>query len=45
MLEVNWNMHKTTLDILDKVIVKCMDFSEFLTTFTEDLKIEDLCTN
>ena len=42
MLEVNWNMPKTTLDILDKVLIKCMDFSEFLNTFTEDLKIEEL---
>ena len=42
MSEVNWIMAKTTLDILDKVLIKCMDFSEFLSTFTEDLKIEDL---
>ena len=40
--EVSRTMPKATLDILDKVLIKCMDFSEFLNTFTEDLKIEDL---
>ena len=35
-------MSKDTLDILDKVLIKCMDFLESLSTFTEDLKIEDL---
>ena len=35
-------MPKTTLDNLDKILVKSMDFSEILNTFTEDLKIE-LC--
>ena len=35
-------MPKITLDILDKVLMKCMDFLELLTTFSEDLKIEDL---
>ena len=33
-------MSNITLDILDKVLIKCMDFSELLTT--EDLKMEDL---
>ena len=36
-------MSKTTLDILGKALIKCMDFSEYLNTFTEDLKIEELC--
>ena len=40
--EVKWTMPNATLDILDKVLIKCMDFSEYLNTFTEDLKIEDL---
>ena len=39
MSEVNWIMSKTNLD---KMSVKSMDFSEFLSCFTEDLKIEDL---
>ena len=38
-------MPKTTLDNLDKILVKSMDFSEFFTCFTENLKIEELCKN
>ena len=43
MSEVNWNLPKTTLDNIGKILLKSMDFLEFLNTFTEDLKIEDLC--
>ena len=35
-------MLKATPDIVDKVLIECMDFSEFLSTFSEDLKIEEL---
>ena len=35
-------MPKITLDILDKVLIKGMDFLEFLTTFSQDWKIEEL---
>ena len=35
-------MPKATLDNLDKVLIKCVDISEFLSCFTEDLKIEGL---
>ena len=35
-------MPKTFVDTLDKVLVKSMDFCEFLTIFTEDLKIEEV---
>ena len=41
--EVKWIMSRTTLDNLDKILVKSMEFSGFLNTFTEDLKIEKLC--
>ena len=33
-------MPEIFMDTLDKAIVKSMDFSQFLTTFIEDLKIE-----
>ena len=35
-------MPNKSLDIVDKVLIKCMDFSELLTTISEDLTIEDL---
>ena len=38
--EVIWIMPEHTVDQIDKPLVKSMDFCEFLTTLTEDLKIE-----
>ena len=35
-------MPNKSLDVVDKVLIKCMDFLELLTTFSEDLTIEDL---
>ena len=41
--EVNLRMSKTFADHIDKLGVKFVDFSTFLMTFTEDIKIEELC--
>ena len=35
-------MPEHSVDHLDKPLVKSMDFCEFLTTLTEDLKIEEV---
>ena len=35
-------MPEHSVDHLDKPLVKSMDFCEFLTTLTEDLKIEEI---
>ena len=35
-------MPKHIVDQLDKLLVKSMDFCEFLTILTEDLKIEEV---
>ena len=44
----NWIMPKTTLDNLDKILVKSMDFLEFLSTFTgkpENRRLMQKCEN
>ena len=35
-------MPKTVVDTIDKVLIKCMDFLEFLATFSQDWKIGEL---
>ena len=40
MSKVKVIMPNKNLDIVDKVLIKCMDFSELLTTFSEDLNID-----
>ena len=35
-------MPEHTADQIDKLLVKSMDFCEFLTTLTEDLKIKEI---
>ena len=35
-------MPNKSLDIVDKVLMKCMNVLELLTSFSEDLTIEDL---
>ena len=35
-------MPETFADTVDRVLVKSMDFCEFLTTLTEDLKIGEI---
>ena len=35
-------MPKCSADNINKLLMKSMDFCEFLTTFTEDLKIEEV---
>ena len=40
--EVIWNMPEQYVDHFDKLLVKSMDFCEFLTILTEDLKIEEV---
>ena len=40
MSEVNYKMLKDFVNNLDKLLVKSMDFSQFLATSVEDLEIE-----
>ena len=40
--EVIWSIPEHFVDQLDKLLVKSMDFCEFLTILTEDLKIEEI---
>ena len=35
-------MPKDIVDTVEKILIKFMDFSEFLATFSQDLKIEEL---
>ena len=40
--EVNWIMPKNIVDIVEKILIKFMDFLDFFATFSQDLKIEEL---